>query len=189
MRRVGKGFSGRVTPLFPIMVLQNQAELDKVVHEELGDSLVRAAITTSSLEVEHDSGNITKTRSKATPNEASSLGTTSGGGPRCQETIRDTIAKTRFENVSKLSNDSMLARGEDNAIDIDDDITLVSVQDDADKEMLDVNALNSKEVFVVRQNENVVDAAQVSTATTTITITTKEITLAQALATLKLQNP
>ncbi|GJW64076.1 hypothetical protein Tco_0115960 [Tanacetum coccineum] len=29
MRRVGKGFSGRVTPLFPTMVVQNQAELDK----------------------------------------------------------------------------------------------------------------------------------------------------------------
>ncbi|GKE68879.1 hypothetical protein Tco_1526951 [Tanacetum coccineum] len=27
MRRVGKGFSGRVTPLFPTMVVQNQAEL------------------------------------------------------------------------------------------------------------------------------------------------------------------
>ncbi|GKF01159.1 hypothetical protein Tco_0028082, partial [Tanacetum coccineum] len=40
-------------------------------------------------------GNITKTSSKATPNESSSLGTTSGGGPKCQETIGDTIAQTR----------------------------------------------------------------------------------------------
>ncbi|GJT43653.1 hypothetical protein Tco_0952368 [Tanacetum coccineum] len=55
---------------------------DKAVHKELGDSLVRASTTASSLEAEHDSGNITKTRSKATPNESSSLGTTSGGGPR-----------------------------------------------------------------------------------------------------------
>ncbi|GJR56854.1 putative ribonuclease H-like domain-containing protein [Tanacetum coccineum] len=84
---------------------------DEAVHKELGDSLVRAATTTSSLEVEHDSGNITKTRSKATPNESSSLGTNSGGGPRCQETMGDTIAQTRFENVSKHSNDSLLARG------------------------------------------------------------------------------
>ncbi|GJR68934.1 hypothetical protein Tco_0014999 [Tanacetum coccineum] len=84
MRRVGKGFSGRVTPLFPTMVVQNQAELgeDKAVHKELDDSLVRAATTASSLEAEQDSGNITKTRSKATPNESSSPGTTSGGGPR-----------------------------------------------------------------------------------------------------------
>ncbi|GJW75114.1 uncharacterized mitochondrial protein-like protein, partial [Tanacetum coccineum] len=43
-------------------------------------------------------GNINKTQSKATPNEPSSLGTSSGGGPRRQETIRDTIALTRSEN-------------------------------------------------------------------------------------------
>nr|GEY57440.1 hypothetical protein [Tanacetum cinerariifolium] len=38
-------------------------------------------------------------------------GTDSGGGPRYQETIGDTIAQTRFERVSKNSNDSLLARG------------------------------------------------------------------------------
>ncbi|GKE57573.1 hypothetical protein Tco_1496758 [Tanacetum coccineum] len=76
---------------------------DKVVYKELDDCLVRASTTASSLEVEQDSGNIAKTRSKATPNESSSLRTTSGGGPRHQETIRDTIAQTRFENVSKHS--------------------------------------------------------------------------------------
>ncbi|GJS43032.1 hypothetical protein Tco_0568075 [Tanacetum coccineum] len=83
---------------------------DEVVYKELGDSLVRATTTASSLEAEQDSGNIIKTRSKATPNESSSLGTTSGGGPRCQETMGDTIAQTRFESVSKHSNDSLLAR-------------------------------------------------------------------------------
>ncbi|GJZ49108.1 hypothetical protein Tco_0603298, partial [Tanacetum coccineum] len=84
---------------------------DEAVHKKLGDSLVRAATTTSSLEAEQDSGNITKTRSKATPNESSSLGTTSCGGPRCQETIGDTTARTRFESVSKHSNDSLLVKG------------------------------------------------------------------------------
>nr|GEV45449.1 putative retrotransposon Ty1-copia subclass protein [Tanacetum cinerariifolium] len=44
--------------------------------------LVRAATTASSLEAEQDSGNIDKTQSKETPNEASSPGTTLGGGPR-----------------------------------------------------------------------------------------------------------
>ncbi|GJV35289.1 hypothetical protein Tco_1407766 [Tanacetum coccineum] len=219
---------------------------DEAIHKELGDSLVRAATTASSLEEEEDSGNITKTRSKATPNESSSLGTTSGGGPRRQETMRDTIAQTRFENVSKLSNDSLLTRGntlrsdEDrlklnelmelctdlqkkildlektkttqaneistrvessgdeeklgddaskqgrriNAIDVDEDITLVSVQHDANKEIFDVDTLDGEEVFVAEQNENVVeevvDAAQVIT---------KEITLAQALADLKSRKP
>ncbi|GJW71348.1 hypothetical protein Tco_0128265 [Tanacetum coccineum] len=56
-----------------------------------------------------DNGNIDKTQSKTTLNEPSSLGTSSGSGPRLQETIRDTIARTRFENVSKTSNDSLLA--------------------------------------------------------------------------------
>ncbi|GJS49929.1 putative ribonuclease H-like domain-containing protein [Tanacetum coccineum] len=169
MRRVGKGFSGRVTPLFQTMVVQNQSELgegstiptdlhhtptiiqsstqpqktqkprkpkrkdtqvpqssdysknvaDEAVYKELGNSLVRAATTSSSLETEQDSGNITKTRSKATPNESSSLGTTTGGGPRCQETIGDTTARTRFESVSKHSNDSLLARG--NTLQSDED--------------------------------------------------------------------
>ncbi|GKE84462.1 hypothetical protein Tco_1558204, partial [Tanacetum coccineum] len=139
MKRVGKGFSGRVTPLFPTIVVQNQAKLgersamptdphhtstiiesstqpqktqksrkpkrkdtqvpqpsgptyivtDEVVHKELGDSLVRAATTASSLEAEQDSG----------------------GGPGCQETMEDTIAQTRFQNISKLSNDSLRVRG------------------------------------------------------------------------------
>ncbi|GJU99315.1 hypothetical protein Tco_1328586 [Tanacetum coccineum] len=80
-----------------------------------------------------------------------------------------------------------------NAIDAYEDITLVNVQDDADNEMFDVNVLNGVEVFVVGQNENVVeevvDAAQVSTAATTVTITTEEITLAQALEALKTSKP
>ncbi|GJW18728.1 hypothetical protein Tco_0026164 [Tanacetum coccineum] len=76
---------------------------------------------------------------------------------------------------------------------LDEEITLVSVQDDVDKEVFDVDALNGEEVFVAGQNENVVeevvDVAQVSTAATTITINTKEITLAQALEALKTSKP
>ncbi|GKD41209.1 hypothetical protein Tco_1261416 [Tanacetum coccineum] len=58
---------------------------------------------------QQDRGNINKTQSKATLNEPSSLGTSSGSGPRRQETMGDTIAQTGFENVSKTSNDSLLA--------------------------------------------------------------------------------
>ncbi|GKA73365.1 hypothetical protein Tco_0779667, partial [Tanacetum coccineum] len=83
---------------------------DEAVHKERGDSLVRAATTASSLEAEQDSGNIDKTQSKATPNKVGSQGTTSGGGPRRQETMGDTTAQTRFESVSKISNDLLLAR-------------------------------------------------------------------------------
>ncbi|GKA01324.1 hypothetical protein Tco_0673989 [Tanacetum coccineum] len=68
---------------------------DEAVYKELDDNLVRVATTSSILEAEQDSGNIIKTRSKATPNEAGSQGTTSGGGPKRQETMGDTIAQTR----------------------------------------------------------------------------------------------
>nr|GEW49829.1 putative ribonuclease H-like domain-containing protein [Tanacetum cinerariifolium] len=80
----------------------------------------------------------------------------------CQETIRDTTAQTRFESVSKHFDNSLLAG-------------------------------DGKEVFVARQNENavkeVVDAAQVSSTATNVTITTKEITLDQALEALKTSKP
>ncbi|GJX53054.1 hypothetical protein Tco_0281423 [Tanacetum coccineum] len=98
--RIGKDFSRKVTPLFDTMLIQHQSEV--------GDSLDKAATTASSLEAEHVSGNITKTRSKATLNEPTPQGTGSCSGPRRQDTKGDTIARTRFENVSKTSYDSPL---------------------------------------------------------------------------------
>ncbi|GKC74538.1 hypothetical protein Tco_1120421 [Tanacetum coccineum] len=228
--------------------------VDEAVHKERGDSSVRAATTASSLEAEQDSSNITKTRSKAILNEPSSLATSSGSGPRCQETMGDTIAQTRFENVSTQSYDLLLiivldlektkttqaeeivslkrrvkklkqkkrsrthklkrlrkvgaiarvessddeSLGEDaskqrmiNAIDVDDDITLVSVHD------VNVSAGEEEVVEVINTAKLIIDATQVSDAndkvstvgaTTTVSVastttatTVDEITLAQAL--------
>ncbi|GJV09657.1 hypothetical protein Tco_1351198 [Tanacetum coccineum] len=160
MKRQGKDFSGRVTPLFSTMMVQAQQEqgegsdmptdphhtptiippstsqpqrkqrprkpkrkdteipqssvpvenvADEAVYEERDDSLERATTTATGLDAEQDRGNISKTQSKATPNEPSSIGTSSGGGPRRQDTMGDTIAQTRSENVSKFSNDPLLA--------------------------------------------------------------------------------
>ncbi|GJS59357.1 hypothetical protein Tco_0654141 [Tanacetum coccineum] len=92
---------------------------DEAVHKELGDSLVRAATTASSLEAEQDRGNITKTRSKATPIESSSQGTNSGGGPKCQETMGDGFAaalavlitgasQSRQHSMSELARRSLI---------------------------------------------------------------------------------
>ncbi|GJY63084.1 hypothetical protein Tco_0464544 [Tanacetum coccineum] len=114
MIRAGKGFSGRETPLFPTMMVQAQEEMgeaDEAINEDMDDSFVRAATTATSLDAKQDSGNIDNTQSKATPNEPSSLGTSSSGGPRRQETMGDTITQTKSENVSKHSNDPLLARG------------------------------------------------------------------------------
>nr|GEY50623.1 hypothetical protein [Tanacetum cinerariifolium] len=82
------------------MMVQAQEEMgegsaDEAVNEEIDDSLERAATTATSLDVEQDRGNINKTQSRATPNELSFIGTSSGVGPRRQDTMRDTIAQTR----------------------------------------------------------------------------------------------
>ncbi|GKC77901.1 hypothetical protein Tco_1128675, partial [Tanacetum coccineum] len=46
--------------------------------------------------------------SKETPNEPSSLGTTSGGGPGCQETMGGTIAQTRVFSLEKTQTSQTL---------------------------------------------------------------------------------
>ncbi|GJX74630.1 hypothetical protein Tco_0313225 [Tanacetum coccineum] len=92
MRRKGKDFSGKVTPLFPSMLASQAVEgkglgqptepqhtlttaspshADKAVHEERGDSVERAATTVASLDVEQDSGYINRTQSTTIPNTRS----------------------------------------------------------------------------------------------------------------------
>nr|GFB90196.1 hypothetical protein [Tanacetum cinerariifolium] len=55
---------------------------DEAVNEKVDDSLEMAATTTTSLDAEQDRGNISKTQSKATPNEPGSQGTSLGGDPK-----------------------------------------------------------------------------------------------------------
>ncbi|GJU24296.1 hypothetical protein Tco_1162917 [Tanacetum coccineum] len=176
---------------------QSSGPTDNVAHvainEEVDDSLVRAATTATSLDAEQDRGS----------------------GTRCQEAIGDTIAQTRFENVSKHSNIPLLVRdeglGKEDAskqgriadIDANEDIYLVNVQTDED--MFGVNDLDGDEVIVesvdvvntAEETRSVVEEVTVVTipvsAATTTTITTAitdvEMTLAQALAELKSANP
>nr|GEU93408.1 hypothetical protein [Tanacetum cinerariifolium]GEU93416.1 hypothetical protein [Tanacetum cinerariifolium] len=82
---------------------------DETVYGRLDDRLERDTTTVVSLDAEQASGNISKIQSKETLNEPSSLGTSSGSGPRRQETIKDIPAQTRFERVSKSSYDPLLA--------------------------------------------------------------------------------
>ncbi|GKF21739.1 hypothetical protein Tco_0070377, partial [Tanacetum coccineum] len=59
MRRLGKDFSGTVTPLFATMLIQPQAdvgEADETVHKEKGDSVERAVTTITSLDAEQGNG-------------------------------------------------------------------------------------------------------------------------------------
>nr|GEW36864.1 hypothetical protein [Tanacetum cinerariifolium] len=165
---------------------------DEVVYKELDDSLVRVATTASSLEAEQDSGNINKTQSKATPYESSTQGTDSGGYPRCQDTMGDTVAQTRSKRLSKLSNDSLLAKG--NTIQSDKDSMKLN-------ELMELCTTLQPMIYMVKrcllQNKlrmllkRKVNAAQiqVSTAATTPSISIDEVTLAQAHVELKHTKP
>nr|GEU58153.1 hypothetical protein [Tanacetum cinerariifolium] len=204
MRRVGKGFPGNITLLFPKMVVQNSIGegstiltdpqhtptilqpstsqqqktqkhrkprrkvtevpqysdpikhvTDEAVYKELDDRLVRAATTASSLKAEQDSG----------------------GGPRCQDTMGDTIAQTRVLDLEKtkttqaLEIDSLKRRvkklekskcedaskqGRISDIDTNESINLVSTHDDA--KMFDADKdLHGEKVFVAKQDENVIE--------------------------------
>nr|GEW45934.1 hypothetical protein [Tanacetum cinerariifolium] len=159
MKRVGKGFSGWETPLFPTMMVQAQEEMgeehviDEAVNEEMDDSLERAAATAISLDAKVESSD-----------EDEGLGE---------------------EDASKHRRIS--------DIDADEGITLVSTHDDT--KMFDADQdLHGEEVFVTKQNENVVEKevdvaqVQVSTAVTTPTISIDKATLDQALTELKHAN-
>ncbi|GJU03316.1 hypothetical protein Tco_1113654 [Tanacetum coccineum] len=194
IERVGKGFSGRDTPLFPTMIVQAQQEQDEAINKEMDDSLGRAATTATGLDVEQDSGNINKTQSKATPNEPSSLGTSSGGGPRRQETIGDTIAQTGFENVSKTSNDSLLAG-------VNTPRTSLGDQEDASKQGRKIDDINNDaEITLVDEthgrygDEEIFDTCvldgddvlvELEVTVKDVNLSVDEVTLAQALAALK----
>ncbi|GJU53982.1 hypothetical protein Tco_1227696 [Tanacetum coccineum] len=85
--------------------------VDETVTKKREDRMEMDATTAFSLEAEQDSGNINRTQSMATLNEPSPQGTSSGSGPRCQDTILgDAGAQTRFETASKQSNDPPLSR-------------------------------------------------------------------------------
>ncbi|GJY41363.1 putative ribonuclease H-like domain-containing protein, partial [Tanacetum coccineum] len=62
----------------------------------------RAATTASSLEAEHDSGNINRTQSMATLNESIPQGTDSSSGLRCQDTILG-VQKLKLDRVPRIN--------------------------------------------------------------------------------------
>ncbi|GJT67462.1 hypothetical protein Tco_1018942 [Tanacetum coccineum] len=217
-------------PLTPPIIIDmykvNAAERVNAASEE---------VSIADLEAEQDSGNITKTRSKATPNESSSLGTTSGGGPKCQKTIGDTYAQTRFENelqtslmiplphrrgnILRSDKDRLKLRElmelctnlQNRVLDLEKTKTtqaneIASLKrrvessrdedlgEDASKQERRINAIDADEditleVFITGQKENVVEEAVDATQVNTATITTEEITLAQALEALKTSKP
>nr|GEV43354.1 hypothetical protein [Tanacetum cinerariifolium] len=93
-----------------IGIVQAQEELDEAVYKEMYDSVERAATTATGLDAKQDRGIISKTQFTETLNDLSSIGTSSGSGPRRQETMGDAAAQTRSARVSKFFNDPPLSR-------------------------------------------------------------------------------
>ncbi|GJX89190.1 hypothetical protein Tco_0341204 [Tanacetum coccineum] len=84
----------------------------------------------------------------------------------------------RLRRSTLISLQDASKRGRINAIDADEYINLVNVQDDADKEMYDVGIVTGDEVF-----------AEQEVVAKDVNLTVDEVTLAQALAALKSVKP
>ncbi|GJW31392.1 hypothetical protein Tco_0051424 [Tanacetum coccineum] len=169
---------------------------DEVVYKERDDSLVRAATSASSLEAEQDSGNINKTRSKATLNEPSSIRTNSGSGPRVLDleqtkTAHDNeIAKLK-KRVKKLDQER---RSRTHGLKRLRKVSMSRRVDSfGDEEDLgeDASKQGRKPIDAIDEDDNITlrYLLQINTAATTVTITPEEITLAQALQELRTAKP
>ncbi|GKB64013.1 hypothetical protein Tco_0920199 [Tanacetum coccineum] len=185
-------------------VPQPSGPSDNVADEDV-HSLVRAATTASSLEVEQDSGNINKTQSKETPYEYSSHGISSGGGPRCQETMGDTIAQTSLKRRVKKLEQKKRSRthglkrlrkvGATSRIESSGDEE--SLGEDASKhgriDVIDTDEAITLLIFDVAQVSAASDKVSTASVATTVsaatTTTADDITLAQALQELKSIKP
>nr|GEV51941.1 hypothetical protein [Tanacetum cinerariifolium] len=176
------GFFNKQAPLFSTMVGPNQVQMGEgsaqptdTQHtptfdmpppkpkktKNLGnprERLLRATATASGLKAEHDSGNIYKTQTKATSNEPSSQGTSSGvNTPRSDEDrlehielmkicttlqkkvldLEDELKRTKIAQQTKiddlertLDKEDTSKQGRIDEIDADEDIALVSTYDD-----------------------------------------------------------
>nr|GEW26112.1 rve domain-containing protein [Tanacetum cinerariifolium] len=116
------------------------------------------------------------------------LGTNSGGGPGCQETMRDTTAQTRVLELEKTKttqhNEIASLKRRVKKLEKRNRSRTHKL-----KRLYKVGLTARVESPDDEESLEVVDAAQVSTAVTTVTITIKEITLAQALKELKTLKP
>nr|GEU83719.1 retrovirus-related Pol polyprotein from transposon TNT 1-94 [Tanacetum cinerariifolium] len=143
---------------------------DEAVREEWGDRLVRATTTAYSLEAKQESGNITKTRSKATPNEAGSSRTTLGDGLRVKKLEKKGGSRThKLKRLLKIGRKAIVVSsdeesfGEDDVtkqgmkiadIDANEGITLVdeTIKNQGSSILMRINSTTPKEKGVVIQD-------------------------------------
>ncbi|GJY82159.1 hypothetical protein Tco_0494910 [Tanacetum coccineum] len=191
IRRVGKGFSRRDTPLFQTMVVQDQEKIDEAINEEMDDSLVRAAHYGFCLEAQSRTDESRSREEKEVKNSRVKRLYKVGSSRRVESSDEEGLGEEDASKQGKI-------------YDIDDDveITLVSTHFDADIDMFGVHDLDGDEVVVeskaragekrnVEEVVSIIDTASIIpvsaaiTRTITTFITDDEITLAKALVELK----
>nr|GEU63413.1 copia protein [Tanacetum cinerariifolium] len=201
-RRTGKDFSRKITPLFPIMMVQAQAEIGKGSANPI-DPHHTPTITQPST----SQPKIMKPMRKATKVPQPSDSTELEKKKRSRTHGLKRLYKVSLSARVKSSDEESL--GEEDAskhgrivnIYADKEVTLANeiAKDQGrnnDQDMFGVNDLDGDEVFVeteeqakelVAEKEPIVDAAHVSAAATNVTV--DEITLAKALEALKISKP
>ncbi|GJX38627.1 putative ribonuclease H-like domain-containing protein [Tanacetum coccineum] len=242
MKRVGKGFSKAVTPLFPTMMVQAQEEMgegsamptdphhthiiqpstsqpqkkqsrrkqrkDTKIPQSSGptEPLADEAVNEENVPTQSNDPPLsrvnTQTTKTAQAKEIASL------KKRVKKLERKRKLKTRgMKRLFKIGRSTQVVSSEDEGlgdqedaskqgrkiddIDKDAEVTLVNETQGRydDAKMFYTNIFNGEEVFVAEQNEKVIEevvsTAEVSAAAT---ITTEDITLAQALAELRSAN-
>nr|GEX33160.1 hypothetical protein [Tanacetum cinerariifolium] len=184
----------------PTKVVVNEA-----VYEEMYDSVERAITTATDLDAEQDRGIISKTQFMTKLNEPSSIETSSGSGPRRQETIGDAAAQTRVLSLETTKTNQALEIGslkrrvkklKKKSSKRTHNLNRLYKIGRNDQEMFDTCVLDDEEVVakkVVSTDDLVTTAGkvvttagvEVSATATTPTISIDDITLAKALAALK----
>ncbi|GJS41298.1 putative ribonuclease H-like domain-containing protein [Tanacetum coccineum] len=170
IRRVGKGFFGRETPLFPTMVVHNKKEMGE------GSAIPTDPHHTPTFIQPYPQPQKTqkprRPKKKDTQVPHSSVPSDNVTDKAVYKELDDSLVRA----ATTASRSRVGQWVGINAIDADEDITLVNDQDDAD--MFDVNTLTGDEVFVEQE-----------VAAKDVNLTVDKVTLAQALAALKSVKP
>ncbi|GJW40068.1 putative ribonuclease H-like domain-containing protein, partial [Tanacetum coccineum] len=183
--RVGKGFSEAVTPLFPTMIVQAQEEIEPIADEVANEEnvptqsndppLSRVNILGSGedkLKLKELMDLCTKLSDRVVD-----LETTKTAQAKEIASLKKRVKKLERKRKSKTLDMKRLFK-------IGRSAQVVSYEDEG----LDV--FNGKEVFVAEQSEKVVEeVVSIAEVSVAATITTEEITLAQALAELRSVKP
>ncbi|GJZ97393.1 hypothetical protein Tco_0669846 [Tanacetum coccineum] len=206
MKREGKGFSRRVTPLFLTMMVQAQDEMGEGLANPTDPhhtpTIIQPSTSQPQKKQKHRKPKRKNTKDSLKLEELMALCTTLQQRVLALETTKTTQAHEIDSLKRRVISSEYEGLGEEDAskqgrkihdIDADEDITLENVHD---AEMFDVNELHGDEVFVekevpVKEVSAVgkVNAASLATTASAAIITEVDITLAQALAELKSAKP